>query len=180
MNKKKLLILSAAVAMLVLALVLMVMRGGGEKNPDNTHTSTLDTKAVSKKEMENIITKVIHNETITGEELPMSQQYANAILNAISYEIIESDEFGKAVVKFTYIDAMKMADTYGTVSNSDDFYAFCIQQIQNNVAPLVEATIEVEYRAAADGSVEIVDSIAFADVLTGGAASEFLKLLEGR
>lgn len=167
MRKKKLVLLGMVVVILVIAAVLIIIRGR-DKSP-----------TASEEEIASMITDVICSETMPGEDLPLSQQYANAVVNAVSYEIIKIEDTGKAVVKFTYVDAMKMAEDYGPVTDPDEFYGFCIRQIQNNNTPMAEVTIDIEYITLADGTKEIVDSIAFADVLTGGAASEFLKLMEG-
>ena len=136
---------------------------------------------ISHSQLESAIDDLVQKELIEADNLPLSYQYANAVVKAFSYEIVDVGTAGKAELKVTYVDVLKLADSFGDVIDVDAFYSFCIQQIDNKTAPVVEDKIVVECILTEDnGIIELVDNIDLADALTGGAASEYIKMMEGR
>lgn len=130
------------------------------------------------------IAEKIASEMIQGEKLPLAYQYNNAVLNAIGFRILDTDKStNTAMVKFSYIDILSLADTYvGSMSDSSLFYTHCIDQIESGKAPTLTKTITVSFAVFESGEVEkliALDSVDFADVLTGGVASAYVKLSGG-
>lgn len=126
----------------------------------------------------------IASEMIQGEKLPLAYQYNNAVLDAIGFRILDTDKSANtAIVKFSYIDVLSLADKYvGSMSDSSLFYTHCIDQIESGKAPTLTKTITVSFAVFESGEVEkliALDSVDFADVLTGGVASAYVKLSGG-
>ena len=161
--------ISAVVIVVIVALFLIL------RSCDNQNSETGDTVA-------QLLNEAIVQEIYEGEDLPLSFQYVNAIVSSTKYEIISATEQSTAIVKFEYIDALKLADNYtGNEENPDDFYQYCIQTIKDGSAPKLirEFEVELEYNEA-DGTYNLVDSIELADALTGGMASAYSDILNGK
>lgn len=132
--------------------------------------------------LEAAITEKIQNEIVPGEDVPIAYAYSNAVLEAITFTV-EKDNVkeGIATVTFTYVDTIAMADSYGTRQiDPAVYYQECIDAILGGTAPTVTETIEITYTVlVTEGSEEyaIEDSLALADVMTGGAASAYLELI---
>ena len=161
---------------LVGALVLALVIGGVAvwQTREPTEESALDAALRAK----------IQSDIMTGEELPESYQFSNAVLEAISYTIKKDNpEQGTATVTFTYVDIIALADSFGTEQlEPTEYYQRCVNTIVSGGAPMVTQTIEISYTVLVADGVElyvIEDSLALADVLTGGAASAYLELIEG-
>ena len=130
------------------------------------------------------ISEKITSEMIQGKELPLAYQYNNAVLNAIDFQLLDTDKsMNIATVRFTYVDVLSLADRY--VGNMDDpglFYTDCIDQIMSGSAPTSTKTISVSFAVFESGGPKklvVLDSADLADVLTGGVASEYAKLSGG-
>ena len=137
--------------------------------------------------IDNAIAEKIKNEEIQGDMLPSSIQYSNAVIKAVEYKIISCNKKDKtAVVSFTYINAIKLAEQYQKPINCeadiDDFYMFCVNSIESRTAPFVTKEIEIRYSLEDQNGQTICaiqNSAELADVLTGGTFSEYLKIIGG-
>ncbi len=133
---------------------------------------------------EKAISDRINSEMYLGDDLPLSYQFCNAVVQAIEFEILDTDKANRTMhVRFTYIDVLELAECYDDDSPSqDEYYKFCLNSIVGDDAPTVTETVSLTFTLSeSDGDVIIIldDCIEFADVLTGGTASEYLKLLGG-
>lgn len=121
------------------------------------------------------LTAKIYSELSLGEDLPLSYQYRNAVLNALSFQIEERNEdLYTADVTFTYVDVLQLASSYtASLEDPDAFYQYCIDEINNAGAPTLTKTITVYFFPdPADSSrLIVVDTPSLADVITGGAAA---------
>jgi len=125
----------------------------------------------------------ITSEMVAGEELPIFWMYSNAIREAIEFDIVSCNEKKKeASVKFTYVDAISLADCYaGTLENPELFYQYCVREISAESAPQKTETIRItysEYENEDELYCIIEDSPELVNVLTGGTYSEYVKILE--
>lgn len=123
-------------------------------------------------------------EKIEGTALPTSIQYTNAIVDAIEYQIISvNEENNTALVSFTYVDAIGLADKYGeSVENIEGFYTYCVDTISCGEAPFITKEIEVQYdvdESRKENKCLIRNSPDLADALTGGTYSAYIQLLGG-
>lgn len=130
------------------------------------------------------VSNKILSEMIQGEELPLAYQYNNAVLNAIDFQLLDTDKStDTATVRFTYVDVLSLADKYvGNMNDPSLFYKHCIDQIISGSAPTLTRTISVPFAVFESGEAKqliALDSVDFADVLTGGVASEYVKLSGG-
>lgn len=130
---------------------------------------------------ETAIEKKINGAVIQGVDLPLSYQYNNAVLKAIEFEVLEVDKrFNSAIVNFSYVDVLALADTYTeSLNDADAFYQYCIDRITNGTAPMLSKTISVSYIVTEYEEIAqciAIDSLDLADVMTGGVASEYIKL----
>ena len=126
----------------------------------------------------------IASEMIQGEELPLVYQYNNTVLGAIDFQLLDADKStDTATVRFTYVDVLSLADKYvGSMNDPSLFYTHCIGQIASGSAPTLTKTITVSFAVFEYGEVKkliALDSVDFANVLTGGVASEYAKLSGG-
>ena len=130
------------------------------------------------------IAEKIKSEKIPGEALPYSIQYSNTVLGAVHYEVMSCNQRNKtAVVSFSYIDAIALADQYeGPVENIDEFYIYCVDSIVNETAPVIAKEVEIHFDLKEENGQTtyiIQSSPELADVLTGGTFSEYLRLIGG-
>ena len=137
-----------------------------------------------KEEINKAIGEKIKSEEIPGEALPHSIQYSNAVLGAIHYEVMSCDQKNEtAVISFSYVDAIALADQYGeSVENIDEFYIYCVDSIMSKTAPVITKEVQVQFALTeeiAQRTYVIQSSPELADVLTGGTFSEYLKLIGG-
>ncbi len=125
----------------------------------------------------------ISDEIIPGDNLPLTYQYSNAILNAIKFEVLEINEPTNTItVRFTYVDAISLADSYTGSLEQDVYYNYCIDRIISGTAPTCTEAIEVHYIVSmSNGSenISIQDNIDLADVMTGGIASIYMEQVRG-
>ncbi len=133
---------------------------------------------------ETAIADKIASEMIRGDELPLAYQYNNVVLDAIDFQVQDTDKSeDTATVRFTYVDVLSLADMFvGSMNDPSLFYTHCIDQIVSGSAPTITRTISVSFEEFESGEVKklrAVDSIDLADVLTGGVASEYAKLTGG-
>lgn len=204
--KKKLFIIIAVCLVTAIALVaVLALRGCGDQTDESSTDVSVNTEVsdtVSNTEaseeisypetstdtvlnvpkVKQLLEEVIVQETFVGDDLPLSSQYANAVVNSMTYEILNITQHSTAIVKFEYVDVLKMADEYtGSAEDADAFYRYCIEIIENDTAPTIinEVEVIVEFNES-DGTYDVVSSIELADALTGGIASEYLDILNGR
>lgn len=132
---------------------------------------------------EEALAKKIDSECIAGEDLALSYQYTNAILGSIDYRILKEDKSKDcAEVKFTYVDVLELAEMYSMDVSADIFYQHCIDCITAGNAPTLERTIVVSFAELTQkGKTElkVIDSFELADVMTGGVATEYYKMIGG-
>ena len=139
------------------------------KNQDNPSNPKLDTA----------IDTYIQNELCTGESLPLMLQYQNALLGAITYEVQSCNvDRGTMDVKFTYVDALQLADSFsGSNISADNYYSTCIKAIQSRNCKMITEVISVTFKSYANGYA-LMDSDLLTNVLSGGILDYYLGLLE--
>ena len=130
---------------------------------------------------ETAIEEKINGAIIQGMDLPLSYQFNNAVLMAIEFELLEYNQnLNAATVNFSYVNVLALADTYSeSLNDADAFYEYCVDKITNGTAPMLNKTIPVTYTETKDEGIThyiVIDSLELADVMTGGVASEYIKL----
>lgn len=169
--KKKVGIIAAVSAIVILgagAVGVWYLTGGASDSP-----------------LEAAIDRRIEGEKNLGENLPLSMQYSNAVLDALEYQVLSEDrESGTATVSFTYVDVMKLGEECGTdIADADLFYTQCMEKIEQGTAPSVTKEIQLQYttQEATDGeSVYVIQSSPeLADALSGGVFSVYRELIGG-
>lgn len=191
-NTKLFLIIALCVVAVVAVLSVFLIRGCGDENDESSADVSVNTEVsetvsdtdvmVDAPVVEQLLDNVIAQEVFEGDDLPLSSQYTNAVVNSMTYEILNVTQHSTAIVKFEYVDILKMADEYtGSSEDADAFYLYCIEKIENGAAPTIvnEVEVVIEFNEA-DGTFNVVSSIELADALTGGIASEYLDILNGR
>ena len=133
---------------------------------------------------ESAISDKIDGERLYGENMALPYRYNNAVLDAIEFRVLESDDATKtAMVEFVYVDVLSLSDSYtGNIYDPNSFYTYCIERITAGSAPKITETLLVFF-ADADfdeaGKLVVVDTEDMADVLTGGVASAYLEQIGG-
>lgn len=159
-------------AVLAMAAIIALCIGLG-KNDKTTKQDALS----------NAIQEKINEEMIEGDGLPTNFQYVNAMLSAISFEVkSNSERKSSAQVEFTYIDAVALAESFGEeISDPEIFYLYCIEMINSQNAPTITEQIRINYTVSDTNNTKqyyIEDSLELSDVLTGGMASKYKKMIE--
>ena len=123
---------------------------------------------------------MIDSELVKGDDLPGYLLYSNAILQDIKFVVKKIDQESKsAVVEFSYVDAMKLADSYsGPLSDAEQYYNYCVNEIMNDRAHRVEKEVTFSY-CVAESDCLIETNQDYLDVISGGAYSAYLEMLEG-
>lgn len=130
--------------------------------------------------LEYAIESVIDSEIVQGDDVPPYLAYMNAVRLAVSYDIQSNDKKGTAVVSFTYVDVMGLAQSVLPANEEvDAFYQKAIDQIQSGSAPMKSETIEVTYHVGEEKEYILDVTPALANVLTGGAFEVIQGLVEG-
>jgi len=130
--------------------------------------------------LEAAIESVVDSEIVQGEDVPPYLAYMNAVRSAVSYDIQSNDKKGTAVVSFTYVDVMGLAQSVSPEGEElDGFYQNAIEQIQSGSAPMKSETIEVTYHVGEEKEYILDVTPALANVLTGGAFEVIQGLVEG-
>ena len=130
--------------------------------------------------LEAAIESVVDSEIVQGEDVPPYLAYTNAVRTAVSYDIQSNDKKGTAVVAFTYVDVMALAQNISPANEDlDGFYQKAIDQIQSGSAPMESETIEVTYQVGEEKEYILDVTPALANVLTGGAFEVIQGLVEG-
>lgn len=159
--------MSVAVCCTVLIVVLVVLLTNITSRESNGYETAIEEK--------------INGAIIQGMDLPLSYQFNNAVLMAIEFELLEYNQnLNAATVNFSYVNVLALADTYSeSLNDADAFYEYCVDKITNGTAPMLNKTIPVTYTETKDEGIThyiVIDSLELADVMTGGVASEYIKL----
>lgn len=159
-------------AVLAMAAIILLCFGPGKNN-----------KTTKLEALNNAIQEKINEEMIEGDGLPANLQYVNAMLNAITFEVkSNSERKSSAQVEFTYVDALALAESFGgELSDPEFFYLYCIETINSQNAPTITEQIRINYTVSDTNNTKqyyIEDSLELSDVLTGGMASKYKKMIE--
>lgn len=163
--------------LLILLLILLVLLQGCSEPAQHDEKQALDPDTVDA--LSAAISAYIEDEQVLGDSLPLMVRYNNALLDSVTFRILDYDIAERnATVKFTYVDALKLADSFKDPDISqDDYYAQSIDRIQSGDCAMVSQSITILFEETVDGYV-IQTSDDLVNVLSGGVLYYYLELLE--
>lgn len=136
----------------------------------------------SKELLYQAISEKIDIEIKKSPNLPMDIQYTNAVYSTIEFKILSYTK-ETANIQFTYVNVVALADLYPSeITDIDKFYKYCIEKIESEAVEKETKVIEVSYISVNENGNKkflVEDTPELADVLTGGAYSEYQRLVGG-
>lgn len=152
-------------AILLVAVVLFCTLGKGSREPNGA--------------LEQAIQERI-NEELFIDPMTEYENYNNIVVQSIQFNVVKDVKNGKATVKFTYIDLLALADTFGDRELSmEEYYEECTSLIGSGTAPVSEKKIELSCSQLPDGTYQIEDTPDLMEVLSGGTYYYLMNLIQG-
>ena len=135
-------------------------------------------KIVTKNRVDAAVQRYLDQEYITGEDVPMYIQYRNTVIRAIRHQVLRVDRSTRtARIRISYPDITQMLSAQ--VSSAEEYYRYCINQIQTRPDAVITKEIDVSYTGNFP-NIEIQDNYDLANAMSGNTIELFQQYMQGK
>ena len=135
-------------------------------------------RIVTKNRVDAAVQRYLDQEYIAGEDLPMYIRYRNTVIRAVRHQVLRVDRNARtARIRISYPDITRMLSA--RVSSAEEYYQYCINQIQTRPDAVITKEIDVSYTGNFP-NIEIRDNYDLVNAMSGNTIELFQQYVQGK